>query len=43
MIEVDGVRLPVAAVDDLVAMKQAAGRPRDLEDVAALRRLQGRP
>lgn len=31
--------LPVAAKEHLIVMKRAAGRPRDLEDVAALQRL----
>ena len=34
--DVAGVRIAVAALDDLVALKQAAGRPQDLEDVRAL-------
>lgn len=33
------VRVPVAAISDLVAMKQRAGRPKDLEDVRALQLL----
>jgi hypothetical protein len=42
-IDVDGQSIAIASFDDLVAMKRAAGRPRDLEDIAALesvRRLQ---
>jgi hypothetical protein len=35
-IELDGHQVLVAAVDDLIAMKKAAGRPRDLEDIEAL-------
>lgn len=31
--------LPVLALDDLIAMKTAGGRPQDLEDVKALREL----
>jgi hypothetical protein len=33
------VRIPVAAIDDLIAMKRAAGREIDLADVEALERL----
>ncbi len=32
-------RLPVLALDDLIAMKRASGRPQDLEDVRALEEL----
>lgn len=32
--------VPVAALDDLIALKQAAGRPQDRADVEALRSLQ---
>jgi hypothetical protein len=38
---VDGVPVPVAAPDDLVVMKVLAGRPQDLEDVAAIVAAQG--
>jgi hypothetical protein len=31
---------PFASLDDLVSMKEAAGRPKDLEDLRALRLLQ---
>jgi hypothetical protein len=33
-----GVRVPVAAAEDIVTMKILAGRPKDLEDVAAIAR-----
>jgi hypothetical protein len=31
-----GLHIPVVALDDLIAMKSAAGRPQDLDDIAAL-------
>jgi len=39
IVHVEGVPVPVASVDHLITMKRAVGRPRDLEDVAALERL----
>jgi hypothetical protein len=33
---IEGIRVPVAAVEDLIAMKVLAGRPKDLDDVAAI-------
>jgi hypothetical protein len=38
-LKVGGQTIRVASVDDLVRMKRASGRPQDLEDVEALRRL----
>jgi predicted nucleotidyltransferase len=38
--EVRGVPVTVAAVDDLIRMKRAAGRPRDIQDLALLTELQ---
>lgn len=44
LVTVDDVVVRVASVPHLIAMKEAAGRPQDVQDVAALRRLQqGRP
>ena len=34
-----GRRYPVVAIDDLIAMKKASGRPQDLSDVDALERI----
>lgn len=40
-IDVEGHEVRIAAIEDLLAMKRAAGRPRDLEDIEALESLQG--
>ena len=43
-IDVDGVAVLIASLDDLESMKRAAGRPKDLldlEEIAAIRRLRG--
>jgi hypothetical protein len=38
-IELEGRSIRIAALEDLVSMKRAAGRPRDLEDIEALQAL----
>jgi hypothetical protein len=39
-VQVDGLEVRVAGIDDMIAMKLAAGRPQDLADVEELRALQ---
>jgi hypothetical protein len=36
VVEIDGAEVAIVSLDDLIRMKQAAGRPADLDDVAAL-------
>jgi hypothetical protein len=36
VVELDGVEVAIVSLDDLVRMKRAAGRPGDLDDIAAL-------
>ena len=36
MVDLDGARIAIASLDDLIDMKRAAGRSRDLEDIKAL-------
>ncbi len=36
VIELDGTEVAIASLDDLIRMKRAAGRPSDLDDIAAL-------
>ena len=39
MVPLGRLRLPVVAVADLIRMKEKSGRPQDIEDVKALRRI----
>ncbi len=36
VIDLEGLRIPVAGLDDLLRMKRASGREQDLNDIAAL-------
>jgi hypothetical protein len=40
-VEVRGTPIRVASLDDVIAMKRAAGRPQDLRDIADLTALEG--
>jgi hypothetical protein len=37
MVDLNGIDVAIVSLDDLIRMKRAAGRPGDIEDVAALR------
>lgn len=39
---IDGITAPFANLEDLIRMKKAAGRPKDMEDIKALIRIQER-
>jgi predicted nucleotidyltransferase len=39
LMDLGGITVPVCAINDLIAMKQQAGRPKDLEDIKYLRGL----
>lgn len=43
VVEIDGIEVAIASLDDLIRMKRAAARPSDLEDIATLTSLGGRP
>ncbi len=36
VVELDGMSIVIAGLDDIIAMKRASGRPADIRDVAAL-------
>lgn len=37
--DINGIHVRVASIEHLIEMKQAAGRPRDLDDIAKLRQI----
>jgi predicted nucleotidyltransferase len=39
LVEIDDVEVHVASIDDLIVMKERAGRPQDIADIAQLQRL----
>lgn len=42
VVELEGNDVPIAALDDLIRMKRAAGRPADLDDIATLTEVERR-
>jgi hypothetical protein len=36
VVEIDGIEVAIASLDDLIRMKRATGRPSDLDDIATL-------
>jgi hypothetical protein len=43
VVELQGVAIPIAGLNDLIRIKRAVGRPRDLDDIAELARQDRRP
>jgi len=39
VVELEGISIAIAGLDDLIAMKRASGRPSDIRDIAALTRI----
>jgi predicted nucleotidyltransferase len=42
MVELNGVEVAIVSLDDLIRMKRAAGRPHDLDDIAALANIESK-
>ncbi|MCK5690336.1 hypothetical protein KAI87_13750 [Myxococcota bacterium] len=40
-VDLDGIQVTIASRDDIIRLKEAAGRPKDLEDIRVLRILAG--
>jgi len=41
--DIDGQQFPILSVEDLLAAKTASGRPKDLEDIQAIRAIHDKP